>query len=154
MKRATAKTDTDKNKNIAVEISRLAQTFGLADIYVFGSRAQEIAAAVRKGKISKTAPSSDVDIGVRPMHGIKLSLRDKINLAIELEDIFDVNRVDLVVIPDCDPFLALNIIRGEILYAVDHLDQSRYELFVLRRAGDLYPFKKARIEMVLQGQVQ
>ncbi|MCX5811370.1 MAG: nucleotidyltransferase domain-containing protein [Proteobacteria bacterium] len=154
MKQVITETDRNKNENLAVGVYRLAQTFGLVDIYVFGSRAQEIATAVRKGVVLKLTQSPDVDIGVRPIQGVKLSPRNIVNLTIELEDLFDVNRVDLVVLPGCDPFLALNIIRGELLYTRDTVDQSRYELFVLRRAGDLHPFKKARIEMILQWQPQ
>lgn len=154
MKQVITETDTHKNESLAVGISRLAQTFGLADIYVFGSRAQEIATTVSKGVVSKLTRSSDVDIGVRPIQGVKLSPRDIVSLTIELEDLLDVNRVDLVLLPGCDPFLALNIIRGELLYARAPVDQSHYEIFVLRRAGDLHPFKKTQIEMILQGQPQ
>ena len=57
-------------------ISKLARTFGLADIYVFGSRAKEIALMIRKGKIAEQLPSSDVDIGVRTLPGITLSPRE------------------------------------------------------------------------------
>ena len=73
------------------------------------------------------------------------------NLAVGLEELFGVNRVDLVLLPDAEPFLALDIIRGELLYADDPLDQAYYELFVIRRAGDLLPFKRERIDLILRG---
>jgi len=46
--------------------------------------------------------------------------------------------------------IALDIIRGEILYTNDPDRQARYELFVLRRAADLLPFKKQRTRMILE----
>ncbi|MFW6148065.1 MAG: nucleotidyltransferase domain-containing protein [Thermodesulfobacteriota bacterium] len=56
--------------------------------------------------------SSDVDIGVRPIPGHRLSVRDKARLACALEDLLDVNRVDLVDLSECDAFLAANVVRG------------------------------------------
>ena len=67
-----------------------------------------------------------------------------------MEDLFDVERVDLVLLPEADPFLALDIIRGELLYTRDPNQQARYELYVLRRAGDLLPFQKIRTRMILE----
>lgn len=59
-----------------------------------------------------------------------------------LEDLLQVGRIDLILLPEADPFLALDIIKGELLYTDDPDQQARHELFVLRRAGDLLPFKK------------
>jgi predicted nucleotidyltransferase len=131
--------------------SELAEAYGIADIYVFGSRAAEIAAFIKDGRKIKDASSSDVDIGVRPKRESRVSTQDLVNLAVGLEELFGVNRVDLVFLPDAEPFLALDIIRGELLYADDPLDQAYYELFVIRRAGDLLPFKRERIDLILRG---
>jgi len=57
--------------------------------------------------------------------------------------------VDLVLLPSASPFLALDIIRGELIYCADPHAQSEYELYVLRRAGDLAPYQRARHELVL-----
>jgi len=132
-------------------LAEMARAYGLADIYAFGSRAGEIAAALRSNKALEHPSSSDVDIGIRPKKGATLSLRDVVNLTIDLEDLFGASRVDLVLLPDADPFVALDIIRGELLYTEDPLDQGYFELFVLRRAGDLLPFKRERIHMILRG---
>jgi hypothetical protein len=58
---------------------------------------------------------------------------------------------ELVVLPEADPFLALDAIRGALLYARDLDAQAEYELYVLRRAGDLGPFARERWERVLRG---
>ena len=140
-----------KKYDRADTIAGIAERFGLADIYVFGSRAKEIASVVSGGPNTPANPSSDVDIGIRPLRGEKISPHKIVNLAIELEDLFEANRVDIVVLNECDAYLALDIIRGELLYAKDPDDQARYELFVLRRAADLLPHKKERIKLILGG---
>lgn len=140
-----------RKQNKAERLSELVRAYRLADLYAFGSRADQIAAVIRENKALKGASSSDADIGIRPKKGASLSPRDLVNLTVELEDLFGANRVDLVLLPDSEPFLALDIIRGELLYTEDPLDQAYFELLVLRRAGDLLPFKRERIDMILQG---
>jgi predicted nucleotidyltransferase len=121
----------------------------LAALYAFGSKAKDAKDFIQ-GRISNIPiESSDIDIGVRPMPPKTLTVKEKINLAIELEDLFGCRRVDLVVIPDADPFLAANIIRGERLYVRDEDDADEYELYILRRAGDLAPLERERIALIL-----
>ncbi|MEJ2560682.1 MAG: hypothetical protein P8186_31555, partial [Anaerolineae bacterium] len=66
-----------------------------------------------------------------------------------LEDLFAVGRVDLIFLPEADPFLAANVIRGERLYARDEYEADEYDLYVLRRAGDLIPLERERMALVL-----
>ena len=67
----------------------------------------------------------------------------------KLEDLLDVGKVDLVLLSEADPFLSVNIIRGERLFSSDERWADEYDLYVLRRAGDLAPFEQLRIESVL-----
>lgn len=113
-------------------LGAIARRFGLSSVYAFGSRAQEFAQQ-DAGPLGGTA---DVHIGVQPHPGRALSTRDRVPLATELEDLLSAPRVDLVVLPDAEPFLALEAIRGELLYCADPDAQAEQELFVLRRAGD------------------
>jgi len=133
------------------EIDALSRAHGIAELYVFGSRAAEIAAAVRSGSASDVGSSSpsDVDVGVRPLPGRDFDLDAVVKMTGALERVLDVARVDIVVLPRANPFLALDVIRGELLYAADSHDQAEYELYVLRRAGDLAPFQRARQELAL-----
>ncbi len=55
-----------------------------------------------------------------------------------------------MVLAEADPFLSLEIIRGELLYTNDPDRQARHELYILRRAGDLMPFKKERMRMIME----
>jgi predicted nucleotidyltransferase len=140
-KNAAARTDT---------LKKLCQTYGVHDIYAFGSRAGEIMAWIKGDSVQSAHPESDVDIGIFPLSWSKWDAERKVNFSMELEDLFAVSQVDLVLLPEAEPFLALDIIRGELLYTIDPDEQARYELFVLRRAGDLLPFKKERIRMILE----
>lgn len=96
------------------------------------------------------AGPSDLDIGVKTDRGILDSAAAKIALATALEDFFGVARVDLVSLDASDPFLADEIIQGERLYARVEEDADEYDLFVLRRAGDLIPLERERADLLLR----
>lgn len=133
-------------------IRSIAKRFGLLEIYVFGSRAAEIRARVFGEPAEAKRRDSDVDIGVRTGRRRRLSAEDRVQLAVELEDLFEVQRVDVVVLEAASPFLALDVIRGDLLYSEDADAQAKYELYVLRRAADLEPFERLRIRQILTGE--
>lgn len=134
-----------------IELKALAEQFDLDGLYVFGSRAAEIAAFMRgQGQLDPVS-SSDVDVGVKPRPGRRLTARDRVRLTLALEDLWRVKRVDLVVLPEATPFLAVDVVAGELLYARDADALAEYELYVLRRAGDLAPFERARRRQLLEG---
>lgn len=138
---------TTAERHAALE--RICRQFGVAILYAFGSRAVEARAWLR-GKSGSLAPGpSDVDIGVKTTRGVRLWVKDKVNLALQLEDLFGVNRVDLVVLNTADPFLAEEIIRGERLYALDEYEADEYDLYVLRRAGDQAPLEREWMDHIL-----
>jgi hypothetical protein len=130
------------------DLQRICETFGVDILYVFGSRAGEVRAWM-EGEVL-TCPWT-VRCGRRgeARAGRSPLVYDKVRLAIALEDFFDVHRVDLVSLDDADPFLAVEIIRGERLYARDKDDADEYDLYVLRRAGDLAPLERERIALIL-----
>lgn len=137
---------------LRTEIDEICQRHALTELYVFGSRAREVAARVRgedPGSDDPTGSHSDVDVGVRPLPGVTLDVDDVVQLADELERAFDVDRVDVVVLPSAKAFLALDVIRGELLYCADRHAQAEYELYVLARAGDLAHYQQAREELAL-----
>ncbi len=123
---------------------QLAERYQLAAAYGFGSRALEVADRLAGRLPRVVAPGSDVDIAVRPAPGIRLTAKDRAALTIALEDLFAAPRVDLVILPEAEPFLALEVIRGELLWCADEDAEAEYELYVLRRAGDLAPFERER----------
>lgn len=126
-------------------LSRLCEQFEVEILYVFGSRAQEALRFVLEGQ-AIPSDARDLDIGALPRR--PLSVRQKVALALALEDLFDVSRVDLVILPEADPFLAANIVRGERIYVRDPHQADEYELYILRRAGDLIPLERERLALL------
>jgi predicted nucleotidyltransferase len=137
--------------SLADELRAVGARFGIAALYAFGSRAAEIADRVRGKAVPSESPGSDVDIGVQPASGRRLSAPERVRLAVELEELLGARRVDLVVLPETDPFLALDVIRGELLYCADADQEAEDELYVLRRAGDLAPYARERWRLILTG---
>ena len=133
------------------QLKALSTRYELSAVYAFGSRATEIARAIRGQTGSPEFPESDIDIGVQPVPDRRLTAQERVGLAVELEDLLGAKRVDLVVLPEADPFLALDVIRGEVLYCADADAQAEDELYVLRRAGDLARFARERWRLLLSG---
>lgn len=130
-------------------LAQLCRQFGVEILYAFGSRAEE-AKEWLTGTHSRLPPGpSDVDMGVKVASGTTLSVHEKVRLALSLEDLLGVTRVDLVCLADADPFLAANIVRGVRLYARDSYQADEYELYILRRAGDLAPLERERMALIL-----
>ena len=133
------------------QLRSIGSRYDIAALYAFGSRAGEIAGKVQGKGISPKGSGSDVDIGVQSKPGRYLSAKERVQLAIELEDVLDVNRVDLLILNEAEPFLALDIVRGELLFCGDPDAQAEYELYVLRRAGDLAFYARERWQRILMG---
>ncbi|MBK8986112.1 MAG: hypothetical protein IPM39_08520 [Chloroflexi bacterium] len=129
-------------------VTQLCHQYQVQILYVFGSRAKDVRAWV-KGETAVLSPDdSDVDIGVKT--AVSLTVRQKVLLTQALESLFGVPRVDLVILNDADPFLAANVIRGEQIFADDEYLAAEYDLYVLRRAGDLIPLERERQQLILQ----
>lgn len=130
-------------------LSEISKAYRLTAMYAFGSRSEEIASAVSKGETLFSSGSSDVDIALLPKAAVKLSLRQKVRISIEMEKLFGVSTCDVIALPESDPFLAAQVIRGERIYCCDTFRADEYELYVLRRAGDLIPLEKERIALIM-----
>jgi predicted nucleotidyltransferase len=104
-------------------------------VYVFGSRAAGEARA-----------DSDLDLGV--LYTTPQSLATTLRLEEELEQAVGM-KVDLVDAGRAGAFLALDIVRGERVFCREPIEADRFELYVLRRAGDLLPFERQRQALLL-----
>jgi hypothetical protein len=96
-------------------LEELCRTYDLDALYVFGSRGEEVCRRLDDDRVPAAAAGSDVDIGILPPERSVLSVDRKVAIVTALEDLFGVSRVDLFVLPEADPFLAANVIRGERL---------------------------------------
>ena len=135
--------------HLADSLASICARYGVDALYAFGSRGEEVRRAVAENASLDPENRSDVDFGALPAPGRIWTAEERARLTIELEDALGVGRVDLIVLPEADPFLAVDVLRGELVYCRDPDREAEYELFVLRRAGDLAPFERERIERLL-----
>ena len=104
-------------------------------LYVFGSRTDGTA-----------RPDSDLDVGV--LYGSRQPTAKTIDLEDSLRRAAGAP-VDLVDAARAAPFLALAVVRGERIFARREVEADLFDLYVLRRAGDLLPFERARQALLL-----
>jgi len=134
-------------KKIKEQVKDIASRYGLQIIYAFGSRAKEALDMV-EGRIEQVSSKpSDLDIGVKPEKPLRVE--EKVKIAILCEDLFDVSRVDLIVLPEAPVFLALEIVTGEVLYRQDSTDEAEYQLYIMRMAADLLPYEQMKQRMIM-----
>ena len=105
-----------------------------------------------KGEIAHKK-NVDADLGVLPVQKCRLNVTDRVKLTVDLEDLIGVCRVDLVILSEASPFLALDVIKGEELYSADPDRASEYELYILRKVGDLAYFERQRRKQILTGAI-
>ncbi len=104
-------------------------------VYLFGSRAR-----------GEATEGSDVDLGV--LFSERTRLDRVLDLEAQIEDALGTD-VDLVDLGKANAFLALDAIRGERIYCTDSTRCDEFDLYVLRRAGDLAPLERERRRMLL-----
>jgi predicted nucleotidyltransferase len=139
-------------EKIKDQIRDIAFQYGLQIIYAFGSRAKEALGLV-EGRIEIfSSTTSDLDIGIKPEKN--LTVEEKVEIAILFEDIFDVQRVDLIVLPEAPIFLALEIVTGEILYMQNTTFEAEYQLYIMRMAADLLPYEQMKQRMIMSDEYE
>lgn len=135
---------------LRTQLEFICGRWSLVGIWAFGSRGPEAAARVAGESGPASRSLSDLDLGVLPRRARSLDVQDKVRLAAELEDLFDVPRVDLIVLSEASAFLALEAVVGALLVAADADCAADFELYVLRRAADLLPYERARRDAALR----
>jgi predicted nucleotidyltransferase len=136
-----------KDCGMKEKIIFLAKKYKLRIIYAFGSRAKEALNVIEGRMDLLPCTSSDLDIGVKPER--LLTVEEKVEIALFFEDLFNVSRVDVVVLPDAPVFLALEIVIGEILYSQDDTYEAEYQLYIMRMAADLLPYEREKQKMIM-----
>lgn len=136
-------------KEIRQRLESVCSTYGVEILYSFGSRGKEVKEFFDGGIALLEQGGSDVDLGVKLKSGASLSVREKVLLALELESIMAFEQVDICILDEVDPFLAAEIIRGERIFCRDEYLADEYDLYILRRAGDLEPLERERMRLVL-----
>jgi len=132
------------------KLREIADRYRIDLVYSFGSRTNEVRDFLSGlGELDERS-TSDGDIGVKlSPRPAAMSVREKVKLTTDLEALLGVSRVDLVILSEADPFLAANVVRGERIFCRDPHLADEYELYILRRAGDLAPLELERLSMIL-----
>lgn len=94
--------------------------------------------------VTTAHPGSDIDLGVQPLRDRLLAAEDRVHMVQRLETLLGVDRVDLVILPEANAFLAADVVRGELLLATDLDAEAELQLYHLRRAADLAPLLHAQ----------
>ncbi|MFO7688441.1 MAG: nucleotidyltransferase domain-containing protein [Desulfobacterales bacterium] len=132
----------------SLKLEEICRRYSIDTIYSFGSRGMELKLFVAGTGDIDRSKTSDFDVAVKIPPKKSLIVREKSQLTIDLEELFQLTRLDLVVINEADPFLAANIIRGERIFCRDEYLADQYELYIFRRAGDLIPLERERLEII------
>jgi len=128
----------------AAQVAAIAARFGVDVLYAFGSRAREALAHVNGRGTFAAGGTSDLDLAALPQAARLWSLDERVLMTAAFEDMFEAPRVDLIVLSEAPAFLALAAVSGELLFARNAVREANYQLYVLRRAGDLAPFERER----------
>jgi len=123
----------DRIQHLVSEVARTDPR--ILAVYLFGSRTK-----------AEEHPRSDVDLAV--LFAEPQELHQILELEIRLEDALG-TKVDLIDLGRAKPFLALDAISGERIYCTDSRRCDEFDLYVLRRAGDLAPLEKERRRLLL-----
>lgn len=128
--------EVDLPEHLLEPIRRMATTFPeVRALYVFGSQA-----------VGGARSDSDLDLGV--LYRTGQALATTLGLEQNLEQVAG-RKIDLIDLGRASAFLALDIVRGERVFCRDATETDRFELYVLRRAGDLLPFERQRQALLL-----
>lgn len=139
----------DKPNDLRERFSAVCRSHGLVAVFAYGSRATEIDRRLHGDETDPEHPKSDLDLGVLPVRDDDFDVRDIVKFAIAVEDLFEVPRADIVDLRTAPPYLALDAIRGERVFCADEYEAANFELFVLRRAGDLAFHERQRRRLLL-----
>ena len=119
-------------------------------LYVFGGRTQEVREWLDDQSVELSTSQLGFNISVKAPRNVWWSVDEKLKMTIALEGLLGNQRVDLVILNAADAFLAAEIIKGERLYTHNEYKADEYELYVLRRAGDLIEWNEKGARLFAQ----
>jgi predicted nucleotidyltransferase len=128
-----------ENRQAALE--RLGREHGLLAIYLFGSRADDGLRLLDGEAVARVG--SDLDVGVVFLDS-GFDLRALVKAQLQLEELFEPLRVDVVSLQRVDAIFQSHAVDGHRIFAADAQRTDLYELYVLARAGDLLHWERQR----------
>lgn len=129
--------DRDRQRKLAA----LCEEHDLLSVYLFGSRGDDGLAVLRGEPVAGVG--SDLDVGVVYRGTDEPDFRRTGALQVDLEDLFEPLRVDLVPLQKVDALFQFRAIdQGHRVAAPDSTRADFYELFVMRQASELLPIQR------------
>jgi predicted nucleotidyltransferase len=127
---------------VSPSLDPLCDRFGLAAVYLFGSRADDGLRLLQGERVE--GEGSDLDVGV-VFKDSGYDPRSLSLLQVALEDIFEPLRVDLVPLQRVDPLFQFNAIDGHRVAVPEDSEDAiaRWELVVMSQAEELLPIQRA-----------
>jgi len=120
----------------AGEIRKIAEKYGIALIYIFGSQAEKGARYFR-GEEIRTDEFSDLDVAVAfeilPSYPVKIYGE----LYKEFSKIFDPFSLDLIFMHEVDTLFQYEIIRGVKIFEKHEFHSDKFEEMIMKKAEDL-----------------
>jgi predicted nucleotidyltransferase len=122
-------------------LDAICDEHGLLAVYLFGSRADEGLAVLRGERAD--ASGSDLDVGVVYRDREEPDFRRLGALQVDMEDLFEPLRVDLVPLQKVDALFQFRAMdQGHRVAAPDSTKADFYELYVMRQASELLPIQR------------
>jgi len=131
----------------------VARRYGVALMYLFGSRAAVGAARLRGHPVAADDPLADLDLAVVFREGLPAVPRRPAvyaGLYGDLADLFGPLRLDLVFAQETHVVFQGEIIKGICIYAVDENVKTDYEIAVARYAADFRPVLERALAEALE----
>jgi predicted nucleotidyltransferase len=128
-----------RGKGRQENLDQLCREHGILAVYLFGSRADDGLQLLRGEDASRKG--SDLDVGI-VFHGPLENSRILSVLQLEIEDIFEPLRIDLVPLQRVDALFQFNAIDGHRVAVTDSHLANEYELVVMNRAAELLPIQR------------
>lgn len=121
------------------DLDRISRDSGLLAVYLFGSRQDDGLRLLQGEEVSREG--SDLDVGI-VFQGQDFGWEDLARLQVEMEDLFEPLRVDLVPLQRVDSLFQARAIDGHRIAAPDSTAADEYELKVMRMAAELLPIQR------------
>lgn len=127
---------------LPLQLRRKLKNLGVITVYLFGSHAT-----------GKAGPQSDFDISVQMKDGIPTQqyLDKRLVLMSLFAQFFQDNRVDVIILNEAPPLLAMNVIyEGKILFEADHNERVALEVSIMRHYLDRLPYEERSYDALLK----
>ncbi len=139
--------------NKLAKLKSIAHSYGIALVYLFGSRTEEACRSLHGDSPLIDDPLADIDIGVvfqqdlPPAEKRYFLYADIYN---DMADLFNPYPVDLSFMQENHAVFQVEALKGICIYSMNENLKDRYEEMILRRAADFKPVLELFLKEALE----